>query len=95
VDNLGTTNIILATIAAVTVLEGAGIIVLIAVLVRLASGVGDMLRRIEEQQLAPAVGRVNAILDDVKEVSSTVKEDAGRLHAVSTWAADFVQHRRA
>ena len=93
-DNLGTTNIILGVIAAVTVLESTGTIILIAVLVTLFSRVGEMLRRIEEQQLAPAVGRVNAILDDVKQVSSTVKEDAGRLHAVSTWAADFVQHRR-
>ena len=92
--DLGTTNVILGVIATVTVLEGACVITLIAVLALLFRRVDQMLRRIEVQQLAPAVGRVNAILDDVKEVSSTVKEDAGRLHAFATWIVTFLPRGR-
>ena len=93
--NLGTTNIMLGIIAAVTVLEGVGFMALVAVLVTIFSRVGRTLRRLEEQQLPPAVAHVNAILDDAQQVSSMVKEEAGRLHAVSSWIFNFVQHHRA
>ena len=73
---LGTTNFMLGVIAAVSVLQA---------LVVISVGVGaymvyrrimDLLNGLEERQIAPAMARVNAILDDVKSVSAKVKEEA-------------------
>jgi len=50
---------------------------------------------IEERQVAPAAARVNAILDDIKDVTSTVKE--GTAHAgwvVSRILNSFQRWRR-
>lgn len=77
--NLSTTNLMLGIMAVVSVLEA---------LVIIGIGVGGFLvyRRvmalvngIEQRQVAPAMARVNAILDDVKVVSAKVKEEAERV----------------
>jgi uncharacterized protein YoxC len=39
----------------------------------------DLVEGIEARQVAPAMARVNAILDDVKVVSAKVKEEAERV----------------
>jgi uncharacterized protein YoxC len=39
----------------------------------------DLVNGIEERQVAPAMARLNAILDDVKVVSAKVKEEAERV----------------
>jgi pyrimidine operon attenuation protein/uracil phosphoribosyltransferase len=76
---LGTTNILLGIMAAVSVLEA---------LVIIGIGVGGLLvyRRVmtlieglEQRQVAPAMARVNAILDDVKGVSARMKEETERV----------------
>jgi hypothetical protein len=76
---LGTTNLLLGIMAAVSVLEA---------LVIIGIGVGGVLvyRRVmalieglEVRQVAPAMARVNAILEDVKAVSTTVKEETVRV----------------
>jgi hypothetical protein len=78
-ENLATTNVILAIMAAVSVLEA---------LVLIGVGVGayivyrrvmNLINGIEERQVAPAMARVNAILDDVKQVSARVKEETDRV----------------
>ena len=76
---LGTTNLLLGIMAAVSVLEalviiGLGIAGFMAYrrIMALAAG-------IETRQVAPAMARVNAILDDVKAVSATVKEETDRV----------------
>jgi hypothetical protein len=74
-----TTNLLLAILAAVSVLQtllliGAGIAI-VAVYRRLMTLVGD----IERRQVAPAMARLNAILDDVQQVSATVKEESDRV----------------
>ncbi len=83
---LGTTNLLLGIMAAVSVLEalviiGAGIAgfmvykrvtALVDKGMVLASG-------IEARQVAPAMMRVNAILDDVKDVTAKVKEETERV----------------
>src|SRR5437764_7145742 len=75
---LGTTNLLLGIMAAVSVLEA---------LVIIGLGVGGFLayrkvmvlvEGIEARQVAPAMARVNAILDDVKAVSLKVKEETER-----------------
>jgi hypothetical protein len=83
---LGTTNLLLGIMAAVSVLEA---------LVIIGAGVGGFLvyRKItalvdqgmvlasglEARQVAPVVMRVNAILDDVKDVTATVKSETERV----------------
>ena len=77
--NLGTTNIILGIIAAVSVLEalviiGAGIAMFMAY-----RRVMDTMHTLDERYVAPAMQRVNAILDDAKSVSATVKAETDRV----------------
>jgi hypothetical protein len=81
--NLETTNLMLGIMAAVSVLEAL-------LIVGLAIGGFVAYRRVmtlidglEQRQVAPAMARVVAILDDVKSVSATVREETGRMdHAI-------------
>jgi hypothetical protein len=49
---------------------------------------------IEERQVAPTAARVNAILDDIKDVTSTMKDEAGRAEWVISSLVDSVQRWR-
>ena len=83
---LGTTNLLLGIMAAVSVLEalvviGIGIAGFMAYrrvtsLVEKATGIVE---GIEARQVAPAMLRVHAILDDVKGVTAKVKEETERV----------------
>jgi hypothetical protein len=83
---LGTTNLLLGIMAAVSVLEAlviigigvAGFMVYKKVMVLAEQGM-TLLHGIEARQVAPAMTRVNAILDDVKVVTATVKSEAERV----------------
>jgi uncharacterized protein YoxC len=77
--NLGTTNIILGIMAAVSVLEALVIIGAGVAGYLVYRRVMELVNGIEERQVAPAMARVNAILDDVKVVSEKVKEEAERV----------------
>jgi pyrimidine operon attenuation protein/uracil phosphoribosyltransferase len=81
--DLGTTNLLLGIMAAVSVIE-ALVIIGIGVAGYMAySKVMALLNELEARHVAPAMTRVNAILDDVKEVSSKVKEETERVdHAI-------------
>ena len=79
VDNLATTNLLLGIMAAVSVLEallllGAGVAGLLVY-----RRVMDLITNLEQRQVAPAMARVNAILDDVKDVSAKVKAETERV----------------
>jgi hypothetical protein len=82
---LETTNLFLGIMATVSVLEalvliGAGIAAFMAYRKVMA-----LVNTLEEQHVAPALGRVNAILDDVKVVSAKVKDETERVdHAIHT-----------
>jgi len=80
---LGTTNLLLGIMAAVSVLE-ALVIIGIGVAGYLAySKVMTLVEGLETRQVAPAMARVNAILDDVKGVTAKVKEETERVdHAI-------------
>ena len=89
---LGTTNLLLGIMAAVSVLEalviiGRGIAAFMAyrrVLEVVERGM-VLADGIEARQVAPAMMRVNAILDDVKDVTAKVKEETERVdHAIHT-----------
>jgi uncharacterized protein YoxC len=77
--NLGTTNVILGIMAAVSVLEALLIVGMGVAGYLVYRRVMDLVNGIEERQVAPAMARVNAILDDVKVVSAKVKEEAERV----------------
>jgi hypothetical protein len=49
------------------------------------------MKRLDAEQVTPALGKVNAILDDVKGVSGTVKDGAGRFDSVMRSAAAAMQ----
>ncbi len=80
---LATTNLLLGIMAAVSVLEA---------LVIIGIGIGgfmaykkvmEVVNGIEARQVAPAMAKVNAILEDVKAVSARVKEETERVdHAI-------------
>ncbi|MGE3955201.1 MAG: hypothetical protein AB7H96_00670 [Vicinamibacterales bacterium] len=89
-DGLDTTNILLGIMAAVSVLE-ALVLIGIGVGAYLAySRVMTLVNGIEERQVAPAMARVNAILDDVKVVSEKVKEEAERVDTAIRTTMDRV-----
>jgi len=76
---LGTTNLLLGIMAAVSVLEallfigvGAGCFMVYRRVMTLVEG-------LESRQIAPAMVRVNGILDDVKVVTTKVKEETERV----------------
>jgi hypothetical protein len=83
--NLATTNLLLGIMAAVGVLE---------VLVMIGMGVAgylvyrrvsDLLTKVETRHLAPAMLRVNTILDDVRDVTARVREETERVdHAINS-----------
>lgn len=76
---LATTNVLLGIMAVVSVLEAllvvgigiAGIIVYRRVM--------DLVSGLETQHVAPAMAKVNAILDDVHDVTTRVKEESERV----------------
>ena len=76
---LGTTNLLLGIMAAVSILEALAIVGLgvggFMVYRRVMRLVGEL----ETRQIAPAMARVNAILDDVKGVTAKVKEETERV----------------
>ena len=82
-SQLGTTNLFLGIMAAVSVLQalvliGVGIAGYMAY-----RQVMTLMETLEDRHVAPAMGRVNAILDDVKVVSTKVKEETERVdHAI-------------
>jgi hypothetical protein len=87
---LGTTNLLLGIMAAASVLEAlviigmaiAGVMVYRKVTTLVAQGM-VLVHGLEARQVAPAMRRVNAILDDVKDVTSTVKHETERVdHAI-------------
>ena len=83
---LGTTNLLLGIMAAVSVLEAlviigvgiAGFVVYRKVTALVDQGM-VLANGIEARQVAPAMMRVNAILDDVKGVTATVKAETERV----------------
>jgi hypothetical protein len=76
---LGTTNLMLGIMAAVSVLEALALIGLGVAGFMIYKRVMDLVNNIEARQIAPAMGRINEILDDVKIVTEKVKEETERV----------------
>ena len=83
--NLATTNLLLGIMAAVSVLEGLAIVGLGVAGFIVYRRVTDLMNEVEAKHIAPAMLRVNAILDDVKGVTAKVKEETERVdYAIRT-----------
>jgi hypothetical protein len=92
--DLTTTNTLLANMAGVSVLVGAGVVAVVIAVMLLCRGVLQAVRRLENQQLTLAMARVNAILDDVRSVPSAVKAETGRLDRLAEWMVDRLRPAR-
>jgi esterase/lipase len=80
---LATTNLLLGIMAAVSVLEALVIIGFAIGGFMAYKKLMEVVTGIEARQVAPAMARVNAILEDVKAVSARVKEETERVdHAI-------------
>jgi hypothetical protein len=71
--DLSTTNVLLGIMAAVSILEALALLALIGGGLLVYRRLAQLIAGIEERHVAPVSSRVNAILDDVKGVSATVK----------------------
>ena len=92
--NLATTNVLLSIMAAVSVLEALAVIGFFLGAFMIYRRIVHVIGGIEERQVAPAAARVNAILDDIKDVTSTVREEAGRVERVVSRAITLVRRFR-
>jgi len=77
--NLGTTNLLLGIMAVVSVLEGLLIVGLGVAGFIVYKRVMELVTNLEARHVMPAMVRVNAILDDVQGVTSTVREETERV----------------
>jgi hypothetical protein len=92
--DLTTTNVFLGIMAAVGLLQVAAVAAAAVAGYVIYRRVLSVLNGLEERQVAPAVARVNAILDDVKGVTSTVKKETGHLERLVEWLVEGVSRKR-
>jgi hypothetical protein len=76
---LGTTNLLLGIMAVASVLEALVIIGMGVAGFMAYRQVKVLVDGIETRQVAPAMARVNAILDDIKTVTAKVKDETERV----------------
>jgi pyrimidine operon attenuation protein/uracil phosphoribosyltransferase len=89
-EALHTTNVLLGIMAAVSVLEALLVIGVAVGGYLIYARVTELISGLEERQVAPAMARVNAILDDVKVVSARVKDEAERVDTAIRTTMDRV-----
>jgi hypothetical protein len=92
--DLTTTNVLLGIMAAVSLLEAMAVIGLFVAGFLIYRRVMQVVGGIEERQVAAAVARLNAILDDVKGVTSTVRQGTGHLDGFVDWILDRIGRKR-
>jgi hypothetical protein len=77
--DLGTTNLLLGIMTVVSVLEALAIIGLGVAGFVAYRRVMDVVNGLESRQVAPAIARLNAILEDVKSVSTKIRDETERV----------------
>jgi len=92
--DLTTTNVLLGIMAAVSLLEGLAVLGTMLAGLLVYRRVMQVVSSIEERQIAPAAARVNAVLDDVKGVTSTIRQKGGRLERLVDWVLDAISRKR-
>jgi hypothetical protein len=93
--DLTTTNVLLGIMAAVSLLEGLAVLGVLLAGLLVYRRVMQVVSSIEERQVAPAVARINTILDDVKGVSSTVRQETGRVEWLIDWVLEAIRRKRS
>jgi hypothetical protein len=92
--DLTTTNVFLGIMAAVSVLQVVSIVAAAAAGFTISRRMLRVVEGLEERQVAPAFARVNAILDDVKDVTSTVRKETGHIERLVEWIVEALSRRR-
>ena len=87
---LGTTNLLLGIMAAVSLLEAVAIAGLGIGGFMVSRRLMALIDGLETRQVAPAMARINAILDDVKGVTTTVKDETDRVDSAIRSTIDRV-----
>jgi hypothetical protein len=92
-QHLATTNLLLGIMAAVSLLE-AFLLIAAAVagfmMYRRVMSAVKLLDGFEARQVAPLVARMHAVIDDVKDVTATVREETERVDQAIRTAFDRV-----
>lgn len=83
--DLTTTNVLLGILAAVSLLEALAVVGLFAAGYFIFRRLMQVIDGIEARQVAPTVARVNAILDDVHEVTSAARTGATGVARLARW----------
>jgi hypothetical protein len=83
--DLSTTNTFLGILALSSLVEMLAIALVCAGLFMVATRLKHLIRTVETQHLPPAADRVRGILDDVKDVTSTVRTQADRMDGLASW----------
>jgi hypothetical protein len=89
---LGTTNLLLGIMAAVSVVEALVIVGMGVAGFMAYRKVMVLVDGIETRRVAPAMARVTAILDDVKTVTAKVKDEAERVDRAIHTTMDQIDH---
>lgn len=83
--DLTTTNTWLAVLAFVALLEALAVIGLFLGAFLIYRRVMRVIAQIEERQVAPVTARLKAILDDVQDVTSTIRGQAEQVERLIRW----------
>jgi hypothetical protein len=78
-ESLGTTNVLLGIMAAVSVLDSILLVVLGVMAYRLYTQAMNAVRDLEQRQVAPLVARVNVLMNRVDAILFDVKDITGRV----------------
>jgi sensor histidine kinase regulating citrate/malate metabolism len=90
--DLETTNLFLGVIAAVSALEVVALLVICVGALILVRRIVRLVDSLEANQIAPTAARIHAILDDVKEATSTVRTGAGWIDKLTNRIFDKSRH---
>jgi hypothetical protein len=83
--DLSTTNVLLGVLAVVAVIEALVVVAMFGGLVVTARRVIKAIDGIESRHVAPTSARVNAILDDVQDVTRVVRSGFGGVDQSVGW----------
>jgi hypothetical protein len=92
--DLSTTNLFLGLIALSSLIEMLAIGLVCAGLFLVATRLRHLIKTVETQHLPLAADRVRGILDDVKDVTSTVRTHADRIDWLTSWIPGATQSWR-
>lgn len=91
--DLTTTNLLLGIMAVASLVEVLGMVAVCLGLWLVTRRLVQLINTVEEKQLAPAAARVNAVLDDVKDITSHVKGQTACIDSLSCWIVSVLRRR--